>query len=62
MSQGFIAAMQAGVRGYLLKDALSTTEVLAAVRATFPGGGVPGKVLTLFEIYSAASQEKNEGN
>lgn len=62
-SREFIAAVQAGVRGYLLKDA-STSEVLAAVRATFRGEAVcPGKLcLTLFEyIARLAKKEKTKG-
>jgi DNA-binding NarL/FixJ family response regulator len=62
-SREFIAAVRAGVRGYLLKDA-STTEVLAAVRATHRGEAVcPGKLcLTLFEYIARLSmQEKKPG-
>jgi DNA-binding NarL/FixJ family response regulator len=62
-SREFLSAVQAGVRGYLLKDA-STTEVLAAVRATFRGEAVcPAKLcLTLFEhVAKMSKKEKPRG-
>jgi DNA-binding NarL/FixJ family response regulator len=54
----FVSAVQAGITGYLLKDA-STTEVLSAVRATFRGEAVcPQRLcLVLFQHVVRMSKE-----
>lgn len=60
----FLAAVQAGVTGYLLKDA-STTEVLSGVRATFRGEAVcPSRLcLVLFQQVARLSKEcKTQSN
>jgi DNA-binding NarL/FixJ family response regulator len=52
-SEQFLAAIQRGVAGYLLKEA-SAAEVVAAVRATYRGEAVcpPKLCATLFEFVS----------
>lgn len=55
----FLAAIQAGVTGYLLKDA-SSSEVLAAVRSTSHGGAVCPPELCGF-LFQYVSERANPG-
>lgn len=59
----FLAAVRAGVTGYLLKDA-SASDVLNAVRAAFHGEGIcpPQLCLTLFRFVAKMAKETPSRN